>query len=41
MTERYAHLIPDQKREAVEGIERVFTAGNKSQATMGATNENR
>jgi integrase len=25
MTERYSHLSPDQKRQAVDGIERLFT----------------
>ncbi|OCC16578.1 hypothetical protein DBT_0396 [Dissulfuribacter thermophilus] len=24
MTERYSHLIPDQKRKAVEGIGKAF-----------------
>jgi hypothetical protein len=24
MTERYSHLIPDQKKKAVEGIEELF-----------------
>ena len=26
MTERYSHLSPDHKKQAVEGIERVFSA---------------
>jgi integrase len=30
MTERYSHLSPDHKRQAVEGIERVFRTGAKS-----------
>lgn len=40
MTERYAHLIPDQKRQAVDGIERVFNAENKAQPTIGGANGN-
>lgn len=30
MTERYSHLSPDHKRQAVEGIERAFRIGAKS-----------
>jgi hypothetical protein len=26
MTERYTHLIPDQKRQAAEGIKRLFNS---------------
>jgi len=29
MTERYAHLIPDQKRQAAAGIEKVFNTASK------------
>ena len=32
MTERYAHLIPDQKKQAVEGIERMFNASRNGQS---------
>jgi integrase len=38
MTERYAHLIPDQKRQAAEGIEKFLNADNNSQAKKGDTN---
>jgi integrase len=38
MTERYAHLIPDQKRQAAEGIEKFLNADNKSEAKKGETN---
>lgn len=38
MTERYAHLIPDQKRQAAEGIEKFLNADNKSEAKKADTN---
>jgi integrase len=45
MTERYSHLSPDHKRQAVEGIERVFMSANinadKSPSNEGNVNENK
>jgi len=32
MTERYSHLIPDQKKEAVAGIEKVFNTNKNSES---------
>jgi integrase len=33
MTERYSHLIPDQKRQAANGIEELFLSGNHAERT--------
>jgi len=34
MTERYSHLSPDHKKQAIEGIEKVFSSSNNNMASV-------